>query len=137
MPCFGLQALQYLRKLCSHPLLVLDAAIPAHVAAVEKATQLKASTPAAWKAAQPCLHHLAHAPKLLALQQLLQVCPLPVSPLIYLRLTFFDAAFQARPTVTCCYPAKRVCGGDTASADKLDLPATQLTGWNPLTLLTA
>lgn len=76
----GLQALQYLRKLCSHPLLVLDPAIPAHVAAVEKATQLTASTPAAWKAIQPCLHQLAHAPKLLALHQLLQVCPPPVHP---------------------------------------------------------
>lgn len=77
MPGPGVQALQYLRKLCSHPLLVLDPAIPAHVAAVERVTQLKASTPAAWKAAQPCLHQLAHAPKLLALQQLLQVCLLP------------------------------------------------------------
>ena len=28
------QALQYLRKLCSHPLLVLDPTVPEHVAAV-------------------------------------------------------------------------------------------------------
>ena len=28
------QALQYLRKLCSHPLLVLDPSVPEHVAAV-------------------------------------------------------------------------------------------------------
>ena len=69
----GLQALQYLRKLCSHPLLVLDPAIPAHVEAVERATQLQASSPAAWKAVQPHLHQLHHAPKLLALRQLLQV----------------------------------------------------------------
>ena len=31
-PCA--QALQYLRKLCSHPLLVLDPSVPEHVAAV-------------------------------------------------------------------------------------------------------
>ena len=71
----GMQALQYLRKLCSHPLLVLDPATPAHVEAVEKATHLPATSATAWKAAQPHLHHLQHAPKLLALKQLLQVPP--------------------------------------------------------------
>ncbi len=67
------QALQYLSKLCSHPLLVLDPANPVHVEAVEKATQLQASSPAAWKAIQPNLHQLHHAPKLEQLKQLLQV----------------------------------------------------------------
>ena len=67
------QALQYLSKLCSHPLLVLDPANPVHVEAVEKATQLQASSPAAWKAIQPNLHQLQHAPKLEQLKQLLQV----------------------------------------------------------------
>ena len=76
----ALQALQYLRKLCSHPLLVLDPSIPAHVSAVEKATGVKAGGPAAWKAIQPSIHLLHHAPKLLALQQLLQVFPIPPPP---------------------------------------------------------
>ena len=67
------QALQYLSKLCSHPLLVLDPANPVHVEAVENATQLQASSPAAWKAIQPNLHQLQHAPKLEQLKQLLQV----------------------------------------------------------------
>lgn len=67
------QALQYLSKLCSHPLLVLDPASPMHVEAVEKATQLPASSPAAWKSVQPNLHQLHHAPKLEQLKQLLQV----------------------------------------------------------------
>ena len=31
------QALQYLRRLCSHPLLVLDRSLPAHAAAVAAA----------------------------------------------------------------------------------------------------
>ncbi|DBA67496.1 TPA: hypothetical protein ACH3X2_001776 [Trebouxia sp. C0005] len=68
------QALQYLSKLCSHPLLVLDPASPMHVEAVEKATQLPASSPAAWKSVQPNLHQLHHAPKLEQLKQLLQEC---------------------------------------------------------------
>lgn len=67
------QALQYLSKLCSHPLLVLDPANPVHLEAVEKATQLQASSPAAWKAIQPNLHQLQHAPKLEQLKHLLQV----------------------------------------------------------------
>ena len=67
------QALQYLSKLCSHPLLVLDPGNPVHLEAVQKATQLQASSPAAWKAIQPNLHQLHHAPKLEQLKQLLQV----------------------------------------------------------------
>ena len=71
--CACLQALQYLRKLCSHPLLVLDPEAPGHAAAVQAAVGLPTATPAAWQAAQPSLHHLHHAPKLLALKELLQV----------------------------------------------------------------
>ena len=75
------QALQYLSKLCSHPLLVLDPTNPVHLQAVERAIQVQASSPAAWKAIQPQLHHLHHAPKLERLKQLLQVlaclCSLP------------------------------------------------------------
>ena len=51
------QALQYLRKLCSHPALVYDPAIPMHVAALKEAGGE--------------LHSIQHAPKLLALRQLL------------------------------------------------------------------
>lgn len=68
-----LQALQYLRKLCSHPLLVLDAAVPEHVAAVE--AQL-----GPWAAAQAGLRDLSHAPKLQALKQLLSECGIGVEP---------------------------------------------------------
>ena len=66
------QALQYLRKLCAHPLLVLDSSVPSHAAAVA------ACAPAAapdqdWRAADSPLRALHHAPKLQALRQLLQV----------------------------------------------------------------
>ena len=114
-----LQALQYLRKLCSHPLLVLDPAIPAHVLAVEKATQAKAASPAAWKAVQPSLHMLQHAPKLLALQQLLQVCLLPLPPTpahvsTCLRkcLVLFSKAGMLHPCSSashCCYSMMQPC----------------------------
>ena len=67
------QALQYLRKLCSHPLLVLDAKVPEHVAAVEE--QL-----GPWHAAQAALRDLSHAPKLQALKQLLSECGIGVEP---------------------------------------------------------
>lgn len=68
-----LQALQYLRKLCSHPLLVLDRGVPEHVAAVE--AQL-----GPWPAAQAALRDLSHAPKLQALKQLLSECGIGVEP---------------------------------------------------------
>eukprot|EP00898_Chlorokybus_atmophyticus_P005845 jgi/Chlat1/6261/Chrsp44S05775 len=63
------QALQYLRKLCSHPSLVVDTAIPQHTAAVQAEGGLEA------------MHKLHNAPKLLALQELLHNCGigLPVS----------------------------------------------------------
>jgi len=66
-----LQALQYLRKLCSHPLLVLDGSVPQHAAAVA-ATGLTAS-PADWSNTGSPLRALHHAPKLQALAELLQV----------------------------------------------------------------
>ena len=72
-PLTAMQALQYLRKLCSHPLLVLQSALPSHVAAVTSVTGT-----ASWEAAQPSLHQLEHAPKLAALQQLLQQCNIGV-----------------------------------------------------------
>ena len=66
-----MQALQYLRKLCSHPLLVLDGSVPAHIAAVE-ASGLRAG-PMDWAEKGSPLRALCHAPKLQALAQLLQV----------------------------------------------------------------
>ena len=63
------QALQYLRRLCSHPLLALDPANPVHVAAATAATGT-----GTWRAAEARLHDLAHAPKLAALRDLLQQC---------------------------------------------------------------
>jgi TATA-binding protein-associated factor len=64
------QALQYLRKLCSHPLLVLDKDVPQHVAAAMAETK---APPEAWNMPSSPLRQLHHAPKLLALQELLQV----------------------------------------------------------------
>lgn len=59
------QALQYLRKLCNHPLLVLDKSHPNYdeVMRTEKD-----------------LHSLTHSPKLMALQQLLQECGVGLPP---------------------------------------------------------
>lgn len=62
-------ALLYLRKLCSHPLLVLDWSVPAHREACQQV--LGASTQAA---AEVALRGLEHAPKLLALQDILVQC---------------------------------------------------------------
>lgn len=61
--------LLYLRKLCSHPLLVLDWSVPAHREACQQV--LGASTQAA---AEVALRGLEHAPKLLALQDILVQC---------------------------------------------------------------
>lgn len=68
-----MQALQYLRKLCSHPLLVLDSTVPEHVAAVAEEIG-----PKPWPAAQAALRDLHHAPKLLALKELLNECGIGV-----------------------------------------------------------
>ncbi|KAI3435532.1 hypothetical protein D9Q98_001597 [Chlorella vulgaris] len=65
------QSLLYLRKLCSHPLLVLDPAVPQHMQAVQKVLQ-GGKGGKDWQAARASLaSNLAHAPKLAALQQLL------------------------------------------------------------------
>ncbi len=68
------QALQYLRRLCSHPLLVLDRRLPQHAAAVAAATGVPVADddPAAWPRAEAALRELRHAPKLAALRELLQ-----------------------------------------------------------------
>lgn len=73
LPC--LQALQYMRKLCSHPALVLDPQQPAHIAALNAATGAATEEDAAtWEARVAAVRsQLHHAPKLEALQQLLQV----------------------------------------------------------------
>ncbi|KAJ9089533.1 TATA-binding protein-associated factor mot1 [Entomophthora muscae] len=56
------QALQYLRKLCNHPLLVLSPKHPKYTAIMNKVGN------------EAALHDLVHAPKLLALRQLLNDC---------------------------------------------------------------
>jgi TATA-binding protein-associated factor len=83
------QALLYLRKLCSHPLLVLDPQQPQHLRALAAAVGhrhgggVSAAGAGAvdldWAQAQ--LHtHLHHAPKLLALQELLLDCGIGREP---------------------------------------------------------
>ena len=67
----AVQALQYLRKLCSHPLLVLDGSVPQHAAAV--AASGVTAGPADWGGKGSPLRSLHHAPKLQALAELLQV----------------------------------------------------------------
>ncbi|KAJ7534695.1 hypothetical protein O6H91_13G105700 [Diphasiastrum complanatum] len=62
------QALQYLRKLCSHPLLVLDELQQDYVSA------LKLEVTGNGKDMKADLHELQHAPKLLALQEILEEC---------------------------------------------------------------
>jgi TATA-binding protein-associated factor len=64
------QALHYLRRLCSHPLLVLDPGVPAHQAALRRV--LGPALAEDWPAAQVHLAaHLEHAPKLAALREIL------------------------------------------------------------------
>ncbi|OZJ02562.1 hypothetical protein BZG36_04331 [Bifiguratus adelaidae] len=57
------QALQYLRKLCNHPLLVINDKHPEYAAITNKLARSKSS-----------LHDIENAPKLLALKQLLLDC---------------------------------------------------------------
>lgn len=59
------QALQYLRKLCSHPLLVLDDMQQDQIGSLQ-------SDPG--KEAKLNLHELHHSPKLLALKEILEEC---------------------------------------------------------------
>ncbi len=64
------QALHYLRRLCSHPLLVLDPAVPAHQKALVKVLGPKIGND--WTEAQKHLRlNLSHSPKLAALRELL------------------------------------------------------------------
>ncbi|GIL55055.1 hypothetical protein Vafri_10704, partial [Volvox africanus] len=67
-------SLQYLRKLCSHPAMVMDLGLPAHVAVA--ATVLRTTDAAGVEAA---LRRLKHAPKLAALRDLLATCAI-ISP---------------------------------------------------------
>ncbi|KAL2547969.1 TATA-binding protein-associated factor BTAF1 [Forsythia ovata] len=66
------QALQYLLKLCSHPLLVLGETIPesllSHLSELFPASSCIASE----------LHKLHHSPKLVALQEILEECGIGV-----------------------------------------------------------
>jgi TATA-binding protein-associated factor len=62
------QALQYLRKLCDHPLLVLNPQHPEYDTIMKELKLNKSS-----------LHDLSHAPKLLALKELLHECGIGVS----------------------------------------------------------
>lgn len=67
------QALHYLRRLCSHPLLVLDPEVPAHTKALINVLGPKIGSD--WPAAQEHLRaHLEHSPKLAALRELLIDC---------------------------------------------------------------
>lgn len=58
-----------MRRLCSHPLMVLQATDPSHTAAA-----LGATGTSSWEQAEMRLHDISHAPKLGALLQLLQQC---------------------------------------------------------------
>ncbi|RHZ83144.1 hypothetical protein Glove_99g122 [Diversispora epigaea] len=62
------QALQYLRKLCNHPLLVVNNKHPQYRTVMDKL-----------KASKSSLHDLENAPKLLALKQLLLDCGIGVA----------------------------------------------------------
>lgn len=64
-----------MRKLCSHPLMVLDSQNPVHNSALLEHTQAKD-----WNKAQNSVHDLHHAPKLQALQQLLEQCGICSAP---------------------------------------------------------
>jgi TATA-binding protein-associated factor len=67
-------ALIYLRKLCSHPLLALDWSVPAHREACQQV--LGSAAAASQAAAETALRAIEHAPKLLALQDILVQCGL-------------------------------------------------------------
>jgi hypothetical protein len=67
-------ALIYLRKLCSHPLLALDWTVPAHREACQLV--LGSAAAASQAAAESALRAIEHAPKLLALQDILVQCGL-------------------------------------------------------------
>lgn len=67
------QALHYLRKLCSHPLLVLDAGVPAHGEALKKLFGSEVSKE--WESVRNhLLTDIMHSPKLAVLKELLIDC---------------------------------------------------------------
>ncbi|CAD7702492.1 unnamed protein product [Ostreobium quekettii] len=71
------QSLQYLRRLCDHPLLALDWSLPEHRDAVRDVLDADLAD---WQAAEERLHAVAEAPKLAALRELLAQCGIQGSP---------------------------------------------------------
>lgn len=67
------QALQYLLKLCSHPLLAIGDMPPDRIA-----SHLSECVPDS-KDIKSCLHDLHHAPKLVALQEILEECGIGIA----------------------------------------------------------
>ena len=72
---FMFQALQYLLKLCSHPLLVVGEKIPDSLTTI-----LSESFPGTSDVMSE-LHKLHHSPKLIALQEILEECGIGVDAL--------------------------------------------------------
>lgn len=70
--CYMFQALQYLLKLCSHPLLVIGGKVPESLTSL-----LSELLPAATDIISE-LHKLHHSPKLVALQEILEECGIGV-----------------------------------------------------------
>lgn len=66
------QALHYMRKLCSHPALVMDLSVAEHRKAAGRVLGTAVVSDAA--AAATALRDVSHAPKLLALRELLAQC---------------------------------------------------------------
>ena len=105
-----MQALQYLRKLCAHPLLVLDSSVPSHAAAVTACAPAAASDQD-WRAADSSLRALHHAPKLQALRQLLQVlclCGLEHITSLQTDIYIFAGHTLRHPTL-CCFVGMIAC----------------------------
>lgn len=65
------QSIQYLRRVCGHPLLALDWELPEHRNAVQSCLGSHILT---WAAAAGALQDITHAPKLQALKELLEQC---------------------------------------------------------------
>lgn len=72
----SLQALQYLRRLCSHPLLVLN--LKSQESSIAPIQSDGASSAAGGKDGKAGLHDLHNAPKLLALKEILEECGIGV-----------------------------------------------------------
>ncbi|TFY59920.1 hypothetical protein EVJ58_g5470 [Rhodofomes roseus] len=91
------QSLQYLRKLCNHPALVLK----------DKQAILDALANAGHKADKPKLSDIQHAPKLLALKQLLVDCGIGVGPGVSGEIAKSELA-DAEPTSSGAFSQHRV-----------------------------